>query len=135
MSGNWMSINTRRGLRVRTRILAVCASPAVCTTYPLFSRSQRNSFRFNSLSSMTSIGSPGNGSPLSGRLRLRQEGLQFPDQRVGAVLALEDDGVRRRAQAILLSRREVLDGPDDHGRTSTHVHLPEPLEELEAVDA
>src|SRR5207245_9326978 len=140
MSGSWMSISTRRGRTARTLALAVFASPAVCTSYPFFSRSQRNSFKFISLSSTMRMDSLAIARlPSHFDACCWQEGVQLPEQGHRAVAALRDHGVRRLAQARAILRRECFHRPDDHARTTRFIrpraasvevdsHDPEPAE-------
>src|SRR6267143_2969408 len=135
MSGSWMSISTSRGRTARMAALAVFASPAVCTWYPLFSRTQRRSFTFISLSSTMRIDSLAIAwlPCRTGACGRGQERVQLPEQGDRAVAALRHHGVRRLAQAVVIVRREILDRPHDHGRPPACFRPSETLEELEPV--
>src|SRR6266446_9863707 len=115
--------------------LAVCASEAVCTTYPCFSSSQRRSFTFISLSSTIRMHSPANATSVSPRyLPPRQEGVQLPQQRGGTVVSLHHHCLCGLTQARLVLFGEILHRPDDHGRAPARLHPAKALEEFEPVE-
>src|SRR5207245_11813467 len=96
--------------------LAVCASEAVCTTYPCFSRSQRRSFTFISLSSTMRMHSPGKATSVSLRcLPPRQERVQLPQQGGGTLVSLHHHCLCGLTQPRLAVVGEVLQVPDHYG--------------------
>src|SRR5439155_20456351 len=93
--------------------LAVCASEAVCTTYPCFSRSQRRSFTFISLSSTMRMHSPRKATSVSlRRLPPQQERDQLPQQSDGTLVSHHHHCLCGLTQAHLVQFGGILHCPE-----------------------